>query len=67
MDARCRHAVSVQRVDERLQLRADFFNLTNSPHYSNPNGSFGNANFGRITGTLAQTERVIRFGGRVLF
>jgi hypothetical protein len=49
------------------EFRVDFLNLTNSPHYSNPNGSFGNANFGRITGILGGTERVIRFGARFLF
>jgi hypothetical protein len=39
----------------------------NIPHYANPNGTLGNANFGRITANLAQTERTIRFGGRFLF
>jgi hypothetical protein len=51
----------------RAEIRADFFNALNIPHHDNPNGSFGNANFGRVTGILAQTERVIRFGGRFLF
>ena len=51
----------------RAEIRADFFNALNIPHYANPNGTLGNANFGRITGILPQTERVIRFGGRVLF
>jgi hypothetical protein len=30
-------------------------------------GARSNANFGRITGILPQTERMIRFGGRFLF
>jgi hypothetical protein len=60
--------VKVIRVGSRhAEFRVDFFNLTNSPHYSNPNGSFGNANFGRITSIIGGTERVIRFGGRFLF
>ena len=50
-----------------LEIRADFLNALNTPHYANPNGTLGNANFGRITGILAQTERLIRFGGRFLF
>lgn len=50
-----------------LELRADFFNATNTPHYNNPNGSFGDGNFGRITSTIGGTERVIRFGGRFTF
>jgi hypothetical protein len=52
---------------KRAEIRADFFNGLNIPHYANPNGTFGNASFGRITSILAQTERVIRFGGRFLF
>ena len=51
----------------RAEIRADFFNGLNIPHYANPTGTLGNANFGRITSILAQTERVIRFGGRFLF
>ena len=49
------------------ELRADFFNLPNTAHYNNPNGSFGNANFGRITSVIGQSTRLIRFGVRVLF
>jgi hypothetical protein len=60
--------VKIIRFGERhAEVRADFFNALNTPHYANPNGTFGNANFGRITATLAQTERLIRFGGRFLF
>ena len=51
----------------RAELRADFFNALNTPHYANPSGSFGSGNFGRVTSILALTERMIRFGGRVLF
>ena len=60
--------VKVVRVGtKRAEIRADFFNGLNIPHYQNPNGTFGNASFGRITAILAQTERTIRFGGRFLF
>ena len=60
--------VKVIRVGtKRAEIRADFFNALNISHYANPNGTLGNANFGRITGILAQTERTIRFGGRFLF
>src|SRR5688500_695948 len=51
----------------RAEVRADFFNALNIAHYANPNGTLGNANFGRITDILAQPERMIRFGGRFLF
>ncbi len=60
--------MKVLRVgSKRAEIRADFFNALNISHYANPNGTLGNANFGRITGILAQTERTIRFGGRFLF
>ena len=60
--------VKVVRVGtRRAEIRADFFNGLNNAHYQNPNGTFGNANFGRVTAILARTERVIRFGGRFLF
>src|SRR5688572_13591490 len=51
----------------RAEIRADFFNALNIAHYANPNGTLGNQNFGRITDILAQTERMIRFGGRLIF
>jgi hypothetical protein len=51
----------------RAEIRADFFNALNIAHYANPNGTLGNANFGRITDIIAQTERMIRFGGRLIF
>jgi hypothetical protein len=53
--------------ERRAEVRADFFNALNTPHYENPNGTLGNANFGRVTSILPLTERVIRFGGRFLF
>jgi hypothetical protein len=60
--------VKIVRFGTRhLEVRADFFNATNTPHYANPNGTLGNANFGRITAIVAQSERVIRFGARFLF
>jgi hypothetical protein len=37
---------------KRAEIRADFFNATNTPHYENPNGTLGNANFGRVTSVL---------------
>jgi hypothetical protein len=35
----------------RLQFRAEAFNAFNRPEYSSPNGTFGNANFGRVIST----------------
>ena len=41
-------------ITERLlaELRAEAFNVTNTPPLGNPNGSFGNAAFGTITTAL---------------
>jgi hypothetical protein len=37
----------------KLEFRAESTNLTNSPAFANPNTTLGDANFGRLTGTLA--------------
>jgi hypothetical protein len=37
----------------KLEFRVESTNLTNSPAFGNPNLTLGDANFGRITGTLA--------------
>ncbi len=54
-------------VAERLKLefRAEFYNLTNTPHFSNPSGNVSSASFGVITGTLSgygnrQTQMALR-------
>jgi hypothetical protein len=54
------------------ELRADAFNVTNTPHFANPGGTFGSANFGQVTGTLgtgdgATGPRLVRFGTRITF
>jgi hypothetical protein len=47
------------------ELRVDAFNLTNTPHFNNPNGAFGAATFGEINSSFGQ--RLVRFGARVMF
>ena len=50
------------------ELRADAFNAFNHPAFGNPNGSFGSATFGQVTGMAGPyTPRLVRFGLRVLF
>jgi hypothetical protein len=49
----------------RGEFRVDIFNLPNTRQYNNPNGAFGNTNFGKITTSFG--ERTARFGFRLLF
>jgi hypothetical protein len=50
------------------ELRADAFNAFNHPAFGNPNGSFGSATFGQVTGMSgAYNPRLVRFGARVIF
>jgi hypothetical protein len=54
------------------ELRADAFNVTNTPHFANPGNTFGSANFGQVTGTLGTDlggtgPRLVRFGARLTF
>jgi hypothetical protein len=47
-------------------FRVDVWNLTNTPSFGNPNGSFGATTFGEING-LAKDQRVMRFAARFMF
>ena len=52
------------------ELRADAINAFNHPIFANPNGNFGQATFGQVTGVpgdQAYTPRLVRFGARVTF
>jgi Carboxypeptidase regulatory-like domain len=49
------------------EVRADIFNVTNTPHFNNPNGTFLASTFGQITSTIAGSERSMRFGFRLMF
>jgi hypothetical protein len=44
-----------------LKFQADAFNLSNTPHYSNPDTTLGDSNFGQISGTNG-TPREIQLG-----
>lgn len=54
-----------------LQFRAEAFNLSNTPHFSNPNGNANSGNFGRVTSTQSAwgygRSREFRFGLRLGF
>lgn len=44
-----------------LKFQADFFNVSNTPHYSNPDTTLGDSNFGQIGGTNG-TPREVQVG-----
>ncbi len=57
-----------------MQFRAEAFNLGNTPQFNLPDNNLqdstllhGNGNFGRITSTLAQSERHLQFSLRLMF
>jgi len=61
------------RFTERfnLQFRAESFNLSNTPHFGNPNGNANSSNFGKIlstdSGLALGRSREYRFGLRFGF
>jgi hypothetical protein len=57
------------KFTERIggELRADALNVSNSPHFNNPDGGFGNPTFGQVGSGSAFGARAVRFGARVTF
>ena len=53
-----------ERTD--LEFRAELFNLTNTPAFAQPNGSFGSAAFGTITATTTE-QRVLQLAAKLHF
>jgi hypothetical protein len=53
------------RENVNLELRAEAFNVTNTPPLGDPNGSFGSAAFGSIT--TAGNPRVFELVGKIHF
>lgn len=49
-----------------LAFRMESFNFTNTPHFNNPNTTFGSAGFGEIT-TAIQDQRQFQFGLKLTF
>src|ERR1700682_5773055 len=50
----------------KLEFRAEAFNILNHPTLGNPNGTFNNANFGKITSTRS-TERQLQLALKLIF
>ncbi|WP_051979221.1 TonB-dependent receptor [Edaphobacter aggregans] len=52
----------------KLQLRAESFNVTNTPAFANPNANISGANFGKVTALAANTGgRSVNLSGRINF
>jgi hypothetical protein len=49
----------------RVQLRGEFFNLFNNVNFSNPGGTLGNPNFGKITS--AGDPRILQLSLKFMF
>ncbi len=49
-----------------FELRFEFFNVTNTTHFANPNSILGQGSFGKITGTVGN-PRIIQFAGKFSF
>jgi hypothetical protein len=48
----------------QVEFRAELFDVTNTPEFSQPNGSFGSPAFGTITSTTTD-PRVAQFALRI--
>src|SRR5262249_25840713 len=57
-----RHATLPRETD--LEFRGEIFDIFHTPEFAQPNGSFGSAAFGSITGTVTD-PRVIQFAIRL--
>ncbi|MEP6593935.1 MAG: hypothetical protein ABJC51_09590, partial [Acidobacteriota bacterium] len=55
----------------QLQFRAEAFNVSNTPHFANPNGNVNSSNFGKVLATQTAyalgRSREFRFGLRLGF
>ena len=54
------------RENLKLELRAEFFNFTNTPRFANPGASFGDPSFGTISGQM-NSPRQAQMGIRAVF
>jgi hypothetical protein len=51
----------------KAELRAEAFNITNTPQFTNPDANVGDGNFGRINATRQYSERQLQMAVRFTF
>ena len=51
----------------KAELRAEAFNITNTPQFTNPDSNVGDGNFGRINATRQYSERQLQMAVRFTF
>jgi hypothetical protein len=51
----------------QIQLVGEAYNLTNSPHFANPNADLSQGTFGTITSTLLPVGRILEVGAKLTF
>ena len=56
-------------ITERVQIRfvGEAYNLTNTPHFANPNADLSQGTFGTITSTWLPVGRILEVGARLTF
>ena len=61
------HKTWMLREPMSLQFRTDVYNLPNRANFSNPGGSRGASDFGRVSSTLLGSERIVQLSLRLEF
>ncbi|MPZ18922.1 MAG: hypothetical protein GEV06_13555 [Luteitalea sp.] len=51
----------------RLEFRAEAFNLFNNPNFAFPDANVSSPQFGRITATVGDNQRIIQLGMKLVF
>ena len=49
----------------RMELRAETFNFTNTPHFNNPSSALDSTQFGEVRSAFG--ERQVQFGLKLIF
>lgn len=50
-----------------LELHGDAFNITNTPQFTNPDGTLTDPNYGKVTGTELDSQRELQLAARFTF